>query len=195
MNRFSAVLAAVAASLFLAGCMVETGTFLSDPSAGSIDERLIGNWRPAQPGKEDNGSLVVSRRDGGSQGTLDVTLVSPDPDEKPGRMTVWTTKIGKLSFLNVKGEDPDGEDDLATVVAYRFIGGDTLEIGLLDAKAFAELVETGRLKGKVTRSFGITGVKLSGSREALIQTLRNTSSPELVSFEKESQVLRMKRVD
>lgn len=193
MNRISAVWAAVAASLFLAGCMVETGTFLSDPTAGSVDERLIGNWRPADPEKEDNGSLVVSRRDGGPRGTLDVTLVSPDPNEKPGRMTVWTTKIGRLSFLNVKGEDPDGDDDLATVVAYRFAGGDLLEIGLLDTKAFAELVEAGRLQGKVTRSFGITGVKLTGSREALIRTLRRPITDGLVSFKNTSNVLRMRK--
>lgn len=164
----------------LAGCVVETETYLSEPGSQPADQRLVGAWRLVDGEDGDFGVLMIRE---GADGALDMLSLEVSDDEESGTQThkwstsrAWTTAIDDEGYANL---DFEGN---RMIVAYRILDDGDLVVGLMHPDLFRDAIEAGRLDGTVVRgTFGET-VTVTADAAALAEFLRANGGHALFDF-------------
>jgi hypothetical protein len=162
-----------ALSLSQTSCVVDSVEPLSDPATTEVDRRLFGQWKVKELGfvfplvpKSDTLDYIIGRPPEGSIKDCPPGLMvlhgfrRSAKDEVSGGKAgyFFVTKIGKDDYMNLINLKDDknlvkwNREDLKsfTVVKYS-VAQDRLTILLMDRSATATVIDSGKLKGKVTR--------------------------------------------
>jgi hypothetical protein len=154
-----------AVSLSQTSCVVDSLNPLSDPAAAEVDSRLFGQWRH----KEGNETIdyIIGRPPENSIKDCPPGLMVVYSFRRSAKgevsgggepMYFFVSKIGKDDYLNLFGL-PDGKriekwnrEDLKSFFPVKYsVVQDRLTYWLMDLNATATVIESGKLKGNVTR--------------------------------------------
>jgi hypothetical protein len=167
-------------ALSLAGCVVETETYLSEPGGEPLDQRLVGAWQLIDGEAGSFGVLLIRE---GDEGVLDMLTLEAENDEESGRQShkwassqAWTTVIDGDGYANL-----DFEGD-RMIAAYRFLDDGDFAVGLMDLDLFRAAIEENRLDGTVVEgTFGNT-VTVTAGAAALKTFLSQNGGHALFDF-------------
>jgi len=163
----------------LAGCMVETETFLTERSAAGTDARLVGVWTVRGQETETGFLFVREAEDGG----FDVLSLDMRDDPETQRQTAkwqtavaWTAEIDGAGYVNME----TGDDKV--ILAYKVHDDGALEFGYMDPDPFREAIENGVLKGTVTTGFLGPEPRLQDTAENIARFLKEKGGHTLFVF-------------
>ncbi len=113
-------------------CYVSSKNPLSSPDTATIDSQLLGRWKSLQENDDEILSFAPK----------DKHWVEVRSSEVSEPLRAFTTRLGKESYLNVHGTEPDA----FIIVRYRIDEADRLQISLLDQKAVEKAIENGEVQ-------------------------------------------------
>ena len=167
---------AVFAALFVAACVPETETFLSDPGEQPIDARVLGTWYTLErDGRE--AVILTVRRTRDQRISVIWTELKPrnvrSEHDRPVqfvRYTGFTTQIDKANFVNLRLVDRRSwKSGAPTRFIMRYwLTKEGLRIAFMKDDVFKKAVKTGKLAGRLTED----DVLITAKREALIAFIR-----------------------
>ena len=197
------LLAVVAVCQCFAGCQSENP--LSDPQKSKADERLVGVWRD-RSGDADSYYHVGCAGDKFPACMMRVVLVVHAKKglvQPPGEFLIFPTVLRDKTYLNVArgkndalisnllkehGYAVEAVGDGYTFYKYVFDGDKLLVYGI-DEKAQQKAIESGKVKGTVTRSEKTVNCKLSDTSEDLARFVKEAGD-DLFS----TKVMQLERV-
>ena len=179
-NRFVGLWAVVFAGLLLAGCVPSFVNPLSDVGTAKIDTRLIGTWIPSSA--KEKGYLHILP---GEKGMSDGIAVSFN-DKKGGDLTrysLFSTRIGKHWFLNIKDQDKSGKEPVGKkvpyfIVRYRIAKNNRLDLWLMSQDSAEAAIANG-LKGEIKKSKFSTNVRITASSAELMDYVKRVDPTKL----------------
>lgn len=145
------------------GCAPASVYPLSDERDSKLDERLLGKWREASKISANGPIDIQVRRKAGSETALEIVYVDPESDKQEEEtMQVYATKIGEFDYLTCRDLETrrDAKQQAAafTILQYRVVGENRVDIYRMDNRSVAEAIDQGELKGQY---FGLTARKAS----------------------------------
>jgi hypothetical protein len=168
----------VFAAVFVAACVPETETFLSDPGAQPLDGRLVGTWYWLERDGSEAVILTV-RRSGDKRFSVIWTELKPsrsqdggDPPVQFVRYKGHTTRLGRASFINLTLVDRKSWKTGApsAVIMRYWLDKQGLRIAFMKNDVFRNAVKDGRLAGRLIKD----GVIITAKRDALLAFMRKT---------------------
>ena len=188
-----------------AGC-VDCDQPLVDPDKAEVDERLFGQWRSAEP-KDFKvhylvGRVWKNRIERAPKGLMVGYSFETGPNHEidlgkiPGFLL--TTKIGSDCYLieiirKELGVPKEWKaEDVKTYTPCKYeIKDDRLTVWAMDAAATGDLIEGGKLKGRIKKGF-IRNVRLSESTENLRVFLKTDAGKALFNDKNKTVLERVK---
>ena len=153
LNLILKILIILAMAVFFSACETVFLNPLSDLRDSKSDKRLLGKW--SIKGEKYNGAYL--QFDGGSNLKHNLFAVfGGDTQEQNLVFTMFTTRIGKYSYMNLNPADKD-KDKGYLIVRYA-VDGNQLTVWILDTDKIKTAIKSGKLKGTPGQSFGTTTV-------------------------------------
>jgi hypothetical protein len=190
------LLAVLAIPLLLAGCnTLESVKPLSSPQSATPDRRLEGLWTDASS-KNSSGYVYIAYP---ASGPGSLMMLGKDNDKGLQTLgyTFFVTRTPLHNYLNLshlvetsEGKTHTDNSDLYSFVEYHFSPAGHLVYSTVGGEAFSKAVESGRLKGKVTRdpkTKSPTGTTLTDSSERILSFIESAKPTEV--FEQQPQTL------
>lgn len=164
-SRWLGAFCLFALSLSQTSCVVDSVEPFSDPATAEVDGRLFGQWRH----KEGTETLdyIIGRvpensiKDSPSGLMVVYSFRRSAKNEVSGGgepMYFFVSKIGKDEYVNLvavadgKRFEKWNRDELKSFIPVKYsVAQDRLTYWLMDLNATATVIESGKLKGKVTR--------------------------------------------
>jgi hypothetical protein len=146
----------VACGAFITGCIPESKNPLSPADKAEVDQNLVGSWSPIDQdtGKAVPESVLHISRDADqprSGGLMTGTWRGfNDGDVKDAKFSIFSTKIGENTYLNLAPEELLKESKGYMILKYR-LSGSRLEMFVMDQAETAKAIEAGLILGTAER--------------------------------------------
>jgi len=179
-NRFVGLCAIVFAGLLLAGCVPSFVNPLSDVRTAKIDTRLIGTW--ISPSTKEKGYLHILPGENGMSDGIAVSFNNKNGGDWT-RYSMFSTRIGKHWFLNIKDQDKSGKDPVGKnvpyfIVRYRIVENNRLDLWLMSQDSAETAIANG-LKGEIKKSKFGKSVRITASSAELMQYVKRVDPTKL----------------
>jgi hypothetical protein len=152
--------------ILFAGCVPYSDIPLTDPDKQPLDTDILGSWYWKT--ESDSGYIHIGLDETATK--LRLMLVEFEQD---GKMTSTefcghTSKLQDKTYLNLKRVRPEDREPGYLFIKYSFKSG-ALGISIMNAQTVSKDIESGLLKGTVTRDQWTSNIHVTASREALQQ--------------------------
>ena len=169
--------------LLTSACLVETEATIADPDPKAMDLRLAGSWYYSSKGEV---VLLTTVADEKEEGVYRVVFANVRPGrDEPIRTTVyraWRTVINGHGYLTLQAvSNGDPEMPNRTVIAYDLDAENNLVLRVMDTKAAAAAIESGKLKGAVRKGQYTDRVTISSPRAEFAAFIAGADREKLFS--------------
>lgn len=156
------------------GCVPYADIPLTDPDEQPLDARLMGTWY--WKAESDSGYIHIGLDEPGKM--LRLMLVEFDREGKMVATEFYghTSKLKDNTYLNLKRVHPEDQEPGYLFIKYSLMSG-SLGISIMNAQIVAKDIESGSLKGTVTKGQWTSNIHITASRKALQQYILTHDGP------------------